>query len=155
MKLRYSNLLFACSALILTACQHKAPEANKHEMLPLIRARAAHPSSLIELTGGHDSVCGQWRVVVSQRDGSLHVSRFSTTGNVTINPEVWRASKGAFVFVESDSRVWAYDGGADLLMFAASTEGLISYGPHGFPCELPEDVASRLPAEVGERIRGK
>jgi len=157
MKFRDSILSVACLGLILTACRHAAPEGNGHTGSSLSPARAAakgHPKSIIELTDGHDSVCGPWRLVVSPEDGSVSVSRLSATGSVTIRPEGWRASRGAFVFVEGDERVWAYDGGEDLFMVVATTEGLISYGPRHFPCGLPQDVASRLPSDTRERIRG-
>ena len=91
--------------------------------------------------------------MVSPEDGSLHVSKLSATGSATISPHDWRVSKGAFVFVEGDQRVWAYDGGANLFMLASTTGGLISYGPLNFPCGLPDDVASRLLSPMRETTR--
>ncbi len=149
-------LSVACLGLFLTACRDTAPERGSQvaSSFPSQGATAAdHPTSLIELTGGHDSVCGRWHIVVSPEDGSLHTSKLSATGSATISPYDWRVSKGAFVFVEGDQRVWAYDGRANLFMLAATTGGLISYGPHSFPCGLPDEVASRLPSHMREVIR--
>jgi hypothetical protein len=148
---QYLILSVACLGFFLTACRHTAPQRDNQaaSSLPSPRATAAdHPKSLIELTGGHDSVCASWHIVVSPKDGSLHVSRLSATGSATISPRDWRVSNGAFVFVEGHQRVWAYDGGAKLFMLAAIADTLISYGPGQFPCEIPGDVASRLPPHL-------
>src|SRR6266576_104764 len=107
MNAQHSILSVACLCLFLTACRHLAPERDNHAVssLPSAGATAAdRPTSLIELTGGHDSMCGRWHIVVSPEVGSLHVSKLSATGTATISPHDWRVSKGAFVFVEGDQR---------------------------------------------------
>jgi hypothetical protein len=156
MNTRHLILPIACLGLVLTACRHATPERNSQavsSLQPRNVVATDQPTSLIELTGAHDSVCGRWRVVVSSDHAALHVSRLSARGTVTISPQDWRASKAAFVFVEGDQRVWAYDGRHDLLMLAATADTLISYGPGQFPCEIPDDVASRLPPDVRKRSR--
>ena len=153
MNTRHLILPIACFGLVLTSCRHVTPERNAQavsSLPPRSLATTDQPTSLIELTGAHDSVCGRWRVVVSSEDAALHVSRLSARGSVTISPQDWRASMGAFVFVEGDKRVWAYDGRHDLFMLAATVDTLISYGPGQFPCEVPDDVASRLPPQLRE-----
>lgn len=157
--MRQTTLTAVCLALILTACRHVTPEPHTHagsSPLPSKTTPELHARSVMELTGGHDAVCGRWRVVVSGEDASLHISRLSGTGSTTISPQGWKAAKGAFLFVEGDERVWAYDGSShDLLMVAAQTNTMSIYGLRQIPCDVPDEVSSRLPVDLRQRTRDR
>jgi hypothetical protein len=112
---------------------------------------------LITNAGTHTAPGGNWRVEVRVEDGSLHISRLRPGMTSTTCVGGWTAQPGWFAFVESGSRVWAFDGVRHLSLTAhesqtAISETLISYGPDRFPCELPYAVASRLPEEFCRTI---
>ena len=154
--MRHSDVCIACLVIMAAGCRHVAPEQKAHSVSRLSLAQATtedHPSSLIMLTGAHDSICGRWRVIVSEHDASLRVSRLSEKGSTTISPESWRAAAGAFVYVEGNHRVWAFNGQTNLFMVSAAENTLASYGPAIFPCKLPPEVISRLPDRVARRIQ--
>jgi hypothetical protein len=78
----------------------------------------------------------------------------------------WRAQAGWFVFIESASRVWAYDGDHRLYLDTETSngnnsyEGSIYYGVFratnfgsNFPCAVPSEVISRLPEQKQKQIR--
>jgi len=53
----------------------------------------------------------------------------------------------AFVFIESESRVWAYDGDRLLILNTETSNGTNSTGAiysSRFPCAVPGEVISRL-----------
>lgn len=157
MKIRHPSISAVCLAIALTACRHTNPERSAHagsSSSPGKTGSADYTMAVVELARGHDSVHGRWRVVVSAEDASLHLSRLSGTGSTTISPEHWKAAEGAFVFIEGDHRLWTYDGVHDLSMWAATADTTIVYGPRHFPCRLPDEVASRLPAKIRDEIRG-
>ena len=87
---------------------------------------------------------GAWQVVVSEADGSLHLSRLTPPGRFTRNPQGWTAQAGWFAFVESESRVWAYDGDRALYLMTATPGSSDFCGPRRFPCAVPTQVFSRL-----------
>ena len=130
MNMRNSTLYGVCLGFALTACGPVTPEriSDADSESPPDRTASADQSlEVIELSGGHDSVCGRWRVVVSAENGSLHLSLIAGIGSPhTFSAEHWTAAEGAFLFVEGDpsseERVWAYDGVQNLVMLKATPD---------------------------------
>lgn len=111
------------------------------------------PTALIlGVEPGHRAVSGRWEVEIKD-DGALHVSRLSNRGKTTVTPTRWRANQGAFIFVENDQQVWAYDGDRDLFLLTASGNTLTSHGPPTFPGPVPVEVRKRVSAQTLEGVR--
>jgi len=78
---------------------------------------------LVTTHGTHASSGGRWRIGVSE--SAVELSRWNAysdghgsgvSGWSSISPQGWKPQAGWFVFVESESRVWAYDGGLQVLV---------------------------------------
>jgi len=119
---------------------------------------------LITTLGTNTSSDGTWRIGVSERaldlarsaaaQGEGGVSGWTTTGFGTASP--WTAHAGWFVFIESESRVWAYDGDRLLIPETYTSSGSNSSSAiyeHGFPCAVPVEVFSRLSEPARKAIR--
>jgi len=123
-----------------------------------------HPM-LITAFGTNTSSDGTWRIGVSEM--SLDLSRLGGFGEAvsspvsswssTISPGGWKARAGWFVFIESKSNVWAYDGDDRLVLNVETMNG--NSGPggaiyeNGYPCAVPDEVLSRLSEPAKKRIR--
>jgi len=100
-------------------------------------------ATIVWVSSGHSSTNGRWHVESSYGAG-LRLSRLSPTERATLRPSDWRAQQGAFIFIENDKRVRAYDGQRNLSMLASSGNTLGFYGPQSFPCAVPQEVRARL-----------
>ena len=83
-------------------------------------------------------------MVISEAEGSLHLSRLTGSGSVTTSPRGWTAQAGWFAFIENESRLWAYDGDHALYLLTATPESSGISGPRRFPCAVPPPIFSRL-----------
>ena len=83
-------------------------------------------------------------MVISEAEGSLHLSRLTGSGSVTTSPHGWTAQAGWFAFIENESRLWAYDGDRALYLLTATPESSGISGPRRFPCAVPPPIFSRL-----------
>jgi hypothetical protein len=85
---------------------------------------------------------GRWKISVSE--AALDLSR----PGCSIGVPLWTARTGWLVFVESDSRVWAYDGEHPLWLSTVTGRGAgvmwTNYVSPRFPCAVPAVVYSRL-----------
>jgi hypothetical protein len=109
---------------------------------------------LVTTFGTHTSSDGRWRIGVS--DSSVDLSHSfahndeqggSVSGWSTISPQGWKPQAGWYVFVESESRVWAYDGDRKLLLDSELFSGNQSTGAiyeNNFPCAVPAEVLARI-----------
>src|SRR6185369_8666233 len=109
---------------------------------------------LITTFGTHTSPDGSWRIGVSE--GSVDLSHsiahsegkgLVMSGWSTISPQGWKAQAGWLVFVERESRVWAYDGDRKLLLqtkTSSENHSTATTYSSGFPCAVPVEVFSRL-----------
>jgi hypothetical protein len=157
--MKAAALLATCLTLGLTACQHAArhngPAATVDASAPLVPGAADNSRSLIlGLPAGHSSTCGRWCVEVTE-DATLHVSRLEASGRTTVSPGDWKAQEGAFAFIDSDERVWAYDGQHNLFLLVSTGKTLASYGLRTLPCAVPQEVAERLTAKPDNRSSGR
>jgi len=124
---------------------------------------AASPSCypmFVTTPGTHTSPDGLWQVVASPTGDSLDLTQIESSTEEgrtrsafsTVHVPGWTAKAGWFVFIESTSRVWAYDGERQLcLNTETSGHGEFYHGPHKFPCAVPAQVFSRL-SEPAQRV---
>jgi len=121
--------------------------------------------ALITMLGTNTTPDGTWRIGVSEH--SLDLSRsaaahgqdwtssgWTTTGFGTASP--WTAHAGWFAFIETESRVWAYDGDRLLILLAYSASGRNSSSTiydRRFPCAVPAAVFSRLSEPAQKEIQ--
>ena len=104
-----------------------------------------------------------WAVLVSDTNQTFQISyRYDTATNSSASisvasPSDWRAKSGWFVFIESNERIWAYDGGGSLFLQVATPTKLgptcTSYGSRSFPCAVPDEVLARLTPEARKAIK--
>ena len=141
-----SLLILFVFAIVFVGCQSSSP----------VRTQTApqapfHPI-FITTRGTNTSPDGSWRVAVSAAGDSLDLARHQLlkgdgwTNSVwtSDSPEGWKAQTGWFVFIENESRVWAYDGDRYLSLLAVTPTSGSWYGPSRFPCAVPTEVSSRL-----------
>jgi hypothetical protein len=130
-------------------------------------AAAAAPfrPMLIATPGTNTTPDGTWRIGVAAAGNSVDVS-YKETGTPfavwstisvlgqTARSEGWEAHAGWLVFIESESRVWVYDGDRYLCL-VVDTPGSGSFypTPRGFPCAVPAEVFSRLSESAKKDIQ--
>ena len=124
-------LIFIMAATVLVGC-HSQPLVRPQPTAPTVAASPPFRPMLITTLGTNNSADGTWRIGVSER--SLDLSRFhsaqgegwkssgwTTTGFGTNS--LWTAHPGWFVYIESKSRVWAFDGDRRLILEAYTSTG--------------------------------
>jgi len=109
---------------------------------------------------------GSWRIAATET--TLDLSRLTRPINEnglnvtsTIGMPGWTAKAGWFVYVESESRVWSYDGDRQLYLYTeTSNNGSVYYGSFGaagfdsnFPSVVPAEVISHLPEKYQKEIQ--
>jgi hypothetical protein len=122
---------------------------------PTVAAPPAFHPMLVTSPGTHTSPDGRWRIGVSE--SALDLSRSfahddgrgtAVSGWSTISPQGWTAQPGWFVFIQSESNVWVYDGDDRLLLYTESSTGNQSTGTissGAFSCPVPAEVLTRIP----------
>jgi hypothetical protein len=152
-------------ATLLVGC-HSPSKAHTQKVAPAVAALTPFRPMLITTLGTKTSPDGIWRIGVSE--SSLDLSRsaaysdgkgttmsgWTTTGFGTAGP--WAAHAGWFVYIESDARVWAYDGDRSLILDAEMPSGPNSGGAiycDRFPCAVPSEVVSRLSERKQKEIQ--
>jgi hypothetical protein len=102
---------------------------------------------------------GSWRIGASETNLDLTDSQGSSIGWGLGSSHEWETQPGWFVFIETESRVWAYNGDRDhmLMLTAEWSRGNgasgSTYWERGFPCTVPIEVFSRLAKPAQEAIR--
>jgi hypothetical protein len=132
---------------------------------PAVAAPAPFRPMFITTRGTNTTPDGLWRVGVSAAGDSLDLSRstaysdgkgFTISGWSTTSPQGWTAHTGWFVFTESESRVWAYDGDRVLILNTETSSGNNFSGAiysSRFPCAVPAEVLSRLSGPAQNAIQ--
>ncbi len=161
--MRNSIPIVFVAVTVLVGCQSPSL-VHTQTAAPTVAAPPPFRSMLMTTFGTHTTPDGTWRVSVSE--ASLDLSRaqaFSdgkgstSSGWSTIRPQGWRAHAGWFVFTESESRAWAYDGDRLLFLDTETSSGNSSWGAtycnSGFPCAVPAEVFSRLSEPAQKAIQ--
>lgn len=154
------------AATVLMGC-HSPSMVHTHTATPTVAAPPPFRPMLITTLGTNTTSDGTWRVTVSE--ASLDLSRshaphgegwtasgWTTTGFGTASP--WTAHAGWFVFIESESRVWAYDGDRLLILKTYTSSGAnasSSIYDSRFPGVVPAEVFSRLPERKQKEIEAQ
>jgi len=145
----------------LVGC-HSSSRVPRPTAAPTMAAPPLFRPMLITTFGTNTSSDGAWRIGVLE--SSLEFSRslaargdgWTSSGWSTTSPQAWRAQPGWFVFIESESRVWAYDGDRDLLLQAHTSSGNNSSGAtysSSFPCAVPAEVLTRISEPARKAIK--
>ena len=150
------------AATVLVGC-HSPSRVHTHTAAPTVAAALPFRPMFVTTPGTHTSSDGSWRIGVSE--SSLDLSRsiahsdgkgFTSSGWSTISPQGWKAQAGWFVFVESESSVWAYDGDRKLLLQTETSSGNHSTAAtysRGFPCAVPAEVLARISESARKTIK--
>jgi hypothetical protein len=156
-------------ATMLVGCHSTSNGRTSMPTSTVAARRSFHPMFITMLGTTTITPDGIWRVVVSAAGDSVDLSyrdsptqadspyrAWSTVGvpGQTENLAAWKAQAGWFVFIESESRVWVYDGDRHLCL-EVNTPGHGSFypSPRGFPCAVPAQVFSRLSKRAQEQIQ--
>lgn len=142
------------AATLLAGCHSPSP------VHPQAAAPPPFQPMLITVFGTHPTPDGSWKIGVLE--DSIDFAR-PGSGGMSFTPDSrgWKAQTGWFVFVESESRVWAYDGDRRLYLDTeASGRGAIYYGifratnfDSNFPCAVPTQVVSHLPEQKQKEVQ--
>ena len=129
----------------------------------VVQAQAGLSGRFITSFGGISSSDCPWVVSVLDTNRTFHISyRYdaatNSSGSVSVDsPSDWKAKSGWFIFIESNERIWAYDGGSSLFLQVATPSKLgptcTSYGSRSFPCPVPDEVFARLTPEARKAIK--
>jgi hypothetical protein len=147
--MRYVISITLASVIMLVGCHSPS----------LIHTQTAAPipfhSMFITTFGTHTSQDGKWQIKASS--DSLVLSRPSVTHSadwITNSPHDWKAQAGWFVYTETVSKVWAYDGDRRLILLQLT--GVEDYSQMFemlFPCAVPSEVSSRLSEDAQQTIK--
>ena len=135
--------------VLLTGCHSTFDESAS---IPEPGARHGQQPLIITTRGTHGSASEPWTIRVAE-DGTLHVSRNRLYSHDTVSPMQWQARNGWCVFVENDTRVWAYDGDRNLWMLQVTREGSTAHGPARFPCPVPTVVLEKLSTPARQALK--
>jgi len=134
----YTIPILFVAATLLVGCHSPSMVSSQTAAPPSFRPM--HITSLGTVSDG------RWKISVSE--AALDLSR----PGCSIGVPRWTARRGWFVFVESDSRVWAYDGEHPLWLSTVTGSGAgvmwTNYVSPRFPCAVPSEVFSSLPASA-------
>ena len=147
------------ATIVLVGC-HTPSQVHTQKAASTVAALPPFHPMLISVFGTHPSSDGSWKIGVS--DDSIDFAH-PASGGVSLTPDShgWRAQAGWFVFIESKSRVWAYDGNRMLYFYAeASSRGAFYPGvfhatnfDSNFPCAVPAEVISDLPEQRQKQMQ--
>jgi hypothetical protein len=152
------------AAIVLVGCHSPS---QVHTQTPALNVAAPPPfhPMLITVFGTHPTPDGSWKIGVSE--DSIDFTRpASVSTSLPPDSHGWRAKTGWFVFIESESRAWAYDGDRQLYLDTETSNGNNSYNgaiycgvfrstnfDSNFPCVVPSEVISHLPKPKQKEIQ--
>jgi hypothetical protein len=147
-------------ATVLVGCHSPSPAHTQTPTQTSAPLLPFHPM-LITTRGTNTSADGFWRVSISATGDSLELSHpisskaLGWSGSIwtTDSPGSWTAHEGWFVYLESESKVWTYDGDRYLNLLAVTPTWATWYGPDRFPCAVPSEVFSRLSESAQRAIK--
>ncbi len=155
-----ANPIICVVATVLLGC-HSPSLKQTAKAAPTAVTPIPFRPMLVTSFGTHTSSDGIWRIAVAESalDFSHFIARTDGKSCATVGMQGWRAREGWLVFIESESRVWAYDGDRNLLLRTLTLKGNESSGTiysSRFPCAVPPEVFSRLsePARLALKQKG-
>ena len=150
--MRYIIPILFVTATVLVGCHSPSMVSTQTAAPPVASLPPFQPMFIMSLgTGTNTSLDGTWQIAVSET--SLYMSCVGPGG--TLGVPGWTAHKGWLVFLESDSRAWAYDGDRMIWLRTVTRSGngmmWTNYVSPRFPCAVPVDVFSRL-SETAQKV---
>jgi len=149
--------IVAAVAALSVACRHTSFHTQQAKDV------ASHPlhderpvPMLFTDFGVHTSADGHWRVEVHEHK-ELVVVRLGRGVSSSHRVIGWQAHTDWFAVIDTESRVWVFDGLQNLTLVTWTTTGPVSetlafYGPRRFPVAPPQEVASLLPQDFAQMI---
>jgi hypothetical protein len=118
---------------------------------PTAPAKPAFHSTLIDTLGSTPfPTYGRWQIGITPPGHYIDLSYhelpedgWSTPAWSIIAPDGWKVHPGWFVFIENETRAWAYDGDRLLILDIETPSKKATY-TRRFPCAVPPEVFSRL-----------
>ena len=91
---------------------------------------------------------GNWKIELLEHDPGLRIKEINND-SVIQSPVKWTNSKDAFVFVDSDERIWAFNGSDQTFIFEKiSAESYAAWDLEGCKRPIPSQFLKRLPAAL-------
>lgn len=156
--MRYIIPILFVAVTVLVGC-HSPSVVHTQTPAPTVAAPPPFHPMLITTLGTNTSSDGRWRIGVSEASMDFtHTPAAHGGGWTTVSLDSlhgWRIQAGWFVFTESESRVWAYDGDRLLPLCTVtpdSSNGTTYFSPR-FPCVVPTEVFSRLSEPAQKAIQ--
>ena len=149
--MRYTILIPFVTATFLLGCRERS-QVETQTTAPPVTSQPTFKPTIVSSFGSSTNIVtdGSWQIAVSE--GALQLS----CSGSSVGFPAWNAHTGWFVFIESDSRVWAYDGVHPLWLSTVTESGnnvaWKNFNSPKFPCAVPSEVFSRLPASAQKAI---
>ena len=118
-------------------------------------------STTIDWIGSYSSDSTPWKVTINEDKPSQFRYNPKNALGTIVSPSAWHPHKGWFVFIENDSRLWAFDGNGKMLLFANNRKGQVLYefnsekGYNSLPTLPPDELLEKLPQQYREKIHEK
>lgn len=119
---------------LLLGCNNNKPK--NHSTSP--------KSALLEGIGTLESPHGTWSVEMKKTPSKLVVSRQRKGVKVSESPNYWDTSEGAFIYIDEEDRVWAYDGIKSSFIIESTNDGTISWDFNTWKNNFPVAVTERI-----------
>ena len=122
--------------------------------------------SIITRSGTLFSSGGNWKVeLLSSRPG-LRITDMKKTGEArqvetltgkaltfSITPSDWTNSENAFVYIDQDERVWAFNGTDRSFIHEKSKNGSRDWDFQSWPGDIPNEVKQRIPPNATQQAK--
>lgn len=149
-------ILLSLSAAFLTSCSRQSdsaptqPPADAPRVFLTNFGTLSPERSLFSVRVDESNAC----VVASipKSDLAFHdagkVTTFSTSGSASLKTPNWHPQTGWFAYIDTDERVWVYDGQTNLIIYEATKTNdapiFAAYDTKTYPRSVPSEVRSRL-----------
>jgi hypothetical protein len=123
----------------------------------LLAAPVARASEFMDWIGSYHNTESPWSVTVREDKPPQFAYKgdWGLVSSTAVSPEGWLPHKGWFVCIEDKSRLWAFDGGKELLLVEVKKEGSTLYGLETLPAPPPRDVIERLPDSIRKKLTAR
>jgi hypothetical protein len=153
--MRYSFVAFFVMLICCLAASKSHGETNA---APVV-ARASFQSVLITNVSSYPlPKYGRWQIGLTPKGDYLDLAFHElpedgwpvSVWNI-VSVDNWKTRPGWFVFIESESKVWAYDGDQLLILVVETPTQKGTFSRH-FPFAVPTQVLSRLSESARKEV---
>ncbi len=121
-------------------------------------ARPDFKPMFIDSPGAPSTPDGRWRINIGPAGQFIDLTYhelpkdgWSAAAWNIVSPDDWKAHPGWFVFMETESRVWAYAGDRLLVLVVEEPNKKATLNSH-YPCAVPKEVFERLSAAAQKDV---